>query len=254
MIEFSVKNDITKTLAKFPWVQGDAIPKLVSNVLNSTAYHTAIKIKEEMPNAFDKPTPYTQRAVYAWRGNPTDLNAEVRVRDFAAKGVPAIKFLGPEIYGGTRGYKASEKALIAAGILPNGMYIVPANGAPLDQYGNLRGPYMNRIISYLRANRDSTQNRSQKGKGRPLQFFAISTHDRLPMGIYERSMGKIRMVIAFVQAPHYKQRLDYFGIAERFAQGYFPDKLRREAEYLTRTEGAKFSNEAITALGEILKG
>lgn len=263
MITFNVKNDIAKTLAKFPWVREDQYAKLVSNVLNSTANKIALTLKDEMKRVFDRPTPYTLRSIYPWRGKPSDLRAEVRIRDFAAKGTPAHKFLEPEVFGGRRGQKSFEKALSQAGLLPAGMYAVPAKDSPyLDSYGNLRPAYFNQILSYVRANRDGSQNRgfgpksrkNAKGKRFGTQFFVrkVFAEDGLPLGVYEKKGNKARMVIAFVKAPIYKQRLRYFEISERVAREYFPDKLRREAEYLTKTNGAQFKGEVLKGLEGIL--
>lgn len=251
MLEVSVKNDIAQALAKFPWVKPDNYTKLVSNVLNSTAFNVAKTLQAQMEKDFDRPTPYAKRAPYAWRSTPNDLEAGVKIRDFSAKGVPAIKFLGPEIYGGSRNVKGSEKALRAAGILPSDMFIVPAQGAPLDQYGNLRGSYINTILSYLRANRDATQNRAATGKGKKLQFFAVSQAGRLPLGIYERKGGGIRMVIAFVKEPNYTKRYKFFETAQAFTRTYFMDKLKREAEYLTKKGGATFQKEVLSNVAGI---
>lgn len=252
MITFDVQNDIAATLAKFPWVQPDNYLKLVSNTLNSTAFKVTEAVKAEMPKVFDRPTPYAVRSVYPWRSTPENLNAEVRVRDFAGKGVPAINFLRPEIYGGKRKRKGSELALAAAGLLPDGMYIVPAQGAPLDQYGNLRGAYVNRILSYLKANRDSTQNRSETGKQKAMQFFVNLKPGKLPLGIYERRGNTIRMVIAYVSAPNYHQRLRYFETAQQVTASYFPDKLRREADYLSKNNRVAFEPAALNILQNLL--
>jgi len=250
-MDFSVKNDIAQVLAKFPWVKPENYTKLVSNVLNSTAYHVGKNLQAQMDKDFDRPTPFAKRAPYAWRSKPDNLEAGVRIRDFAVKGSPAIKYLGPQIYGGTRSLKGSEKALRAAGLLPNDLFIVPAQGAPLDQYGNLRPSYVNTILSYLRANRDSTQNRAVQGKAKRMQFFAVSEAGRLPLGIYERKGGTIRMVIAFVKEPNYKKRYKFFETAQDFTRTYFMDKLRREAEYMTRTQGARFEREILNSVGDL---
>ncbi|MDF5999583.1 hypothetical protein P4050_14390 [Pseudomonas aeruginosa] len=47
--------------------------------------------------------------------------------------------------------KASERNLRARGILPAGMFVVPAEGARLDQYGNMSRGQMIQILSGLGA-------------------------------------------------------------------------------------------------------
>lgn len=252
MITFDVQNDIAQVLAKFPWVQPENYLKLVSNTLNSTAFKVSEAIKAEMPQAFDRPTRYAVNSVYPWRSTPENLNAEVRVRDFAAKGVPAINFLRPQIYGVARKRKGAELALEAAGLLPSDLYMVPAQGAPLDQHGNLRGAYINRILSYLRANRDATQNRSANGKAKAMQFFVNLKPGALPLGIYERRGKTIRMVIAYVKQPNYRKRLRYYEISQQVAASYFPEKLAREADYLSKNNRVAFDRTIVGVLQNVL--
>ena len=52
---------------------------------------------------------------------------------------------------GPRVDKASERNLRARGILPAGMFVVPAEGARLDQYGNMSRGQMIQILSGLGA-------------------------------------------------------------------------------------------------------
>jgi hypothetical protein len=263
MITFDVKNTLSETLAKFPWVKPENYQILVSNTLNSTAYKITEEMKKEMTRVFDRPTPYALRSVYPWRSKPTTLFAEVRVRDFAAKGTPAINFLRPGIYGGGRKDKSFEKSLRRANLLPDGMMAVPAKDCPyLDQYGNIPGPFLNRVLSYIRANSDATQNRgfgkgsrvNSKGKRFSAQFFVrkIFAEDGLPQGVYEKKGGKSRMIIAFVKKPQYRERLKYFDLANRIAREYFPDKLKREAAYQSSRNQAKFKEEVLRDLSGLL--
>jgi hypothetical protein len=101
--------------------------------------------------------------------------------------------------GGRRSEKRSEAAMQAKGVLRAGEYIVPAESRPnggvyplkLNQYGNVPGPAMVRILSRIGGLREqgATQNvsgarRSQR-KRRESDFF-VGTPGGLPRGIYAR--------------------------------------------------------------------
>lgn len=267
-ISFDVKNDIGKVLSKFPWVQGGMIPLLVSNVLNSTARHVKEKVKEEVTKDFDRPTRFTLNAPYAWFSKPGTLAAEVRIRDFAPKGTPAIKFLAPEIYGGGRNHKGHERRLIEAGLMPSDMYAVPAKSGlvPLDAHGNIRPTYFTKMLSGLKAFNgvgfDANRSpESQKRKaGKLLDFFVVLPGDRLnrgrglPPGVYQKFGDNLsRMVLAYVRAPSYPKRYSFFETAQEAARVYFPDKLYREAQYLTNKTGQKINRDLLRGISNIIQ-
>src|SRR3546814_8034127 len=48
-------------------------------------------------------------SLYVKPATKTRLYANVYFREFASKGTPAVKYLGPEVYGGKRRVKRSEE-------------------------------------------------------------------------------------------------------------------------------------------------
>ena len=68
--------------------------------------------------------------------------------------VPAWRYLGPQVAGGTRLTKSGERQLIEAGIMRSNEVIVPGQGIKRDAYGNVPGSIMNRILSDLGARAD----------------------------------------------------------------------------------------------------
>ena len=238
-VEFNVKDELTRALAQVTSLRTRDLPFVAATAINMTMKQVKQDMRDEMARVFDRATPFTLNSLQTYPfATKDELTAVLRFRDFSGKGTPAGKYLAPEIYGGERNLKSFEQALRTAGILPPALYAVPAGdngngheGAPLDQYGNIRGAYLNTLLSYLRANRDSTQNRSGKGRaGRKAQFFAISTKGKgLPLGIYERKGGAFHMVIAFVHAPSYKIRLKFGEVAQASAAKHFPASIDKAA-------------------------
>ncbi len=254
MLEVDFQSDIAQALKKLNTVSFSEMPKIVAHAQNKTMATIRSQEKKRIKEVFDRPTPYAVNAPYTVPATPERLEVTMRMRDFSSKGVPAEKFMAPEIYGGQRSMKASEKALRAANILPPGMFIVPSKEAEtyglLDRYGNLRGSFINRVLSYLRANRDGTQNRAGKGKAKNMQFFAISKPNprHLPLGIYQRWRGSFRLVIAFVKEPHYKKRYDYFETAESITHKYFLNDLKAAIDYAVEHGTTVFASADLAAI------
>lgn len=265
-IKFDVTHDLEKALAQFTSLRERDLPFVAITAVNMTMKQVKADIRDEMTKVFDKPVPFTLNSLqtypFATKQAPT---AVLRFRDFAGKGTPAKKYLQPEIYGGGRGYKSFEKALSNAGLLPQGMFAVPAEpggpankGAPLDQFGNIRGAYLNRMLSYLRANRDATQNRNRDRKGKRgasrsgLQWYAVTDEKgKLPLGIYERQAGVMHMVIKFVRAPSYKVKLDFHAVAQRSAEKHIPDNVKKAADIALKAlarQGAQWNIGDLLAL------
>lgn len=116
---------------------------------------TAVKVKEaeraELVRAIDRPTPWTLNSIYLRKATPAKLEARVWLKDdLAGSGTPATKYLLPQVEGGARSTKRFERALQAAGALPNGWQVVPGSGALRDAYGNPSRGQIIQILSQLR--------------------------------------------------------------------------------------------------------
>lgn len=198
---------------------------------------TARAIKEElvgeMRSKFDRPTPYTLNALAVKPARRDDLSAEVFLKNSASKAIPASKFLAPQILGGSRRHKRFERSLEAAGLLPKGMQAVPGQAAKLDAYGNMSRGQIVKILSYLRASADPTQNRGAgrgRGSRRMEEYFVARPRSRaghLRPGIYLRTPDGPRPVVIYVQPGRYRVRFDFAGVAARVAAERFPAEMER---------------------------
>jgi hypothetical protein len=225
--------ELTDKLGKFAYQQ---MPYAASVALNKTAEDMQRAEVHEMRDVFDRPTPYTLSSTYVKRSTKRDLRATVGLKDFSGKGIPATKFLAPQIAGGGRRLKRFERALRAAGHLPEDFRAVPGSGAKLDQYGNIMPSQIVQILSYFRAfpeagyraNMTDKRKRTMArgGKGRlGFTYFIGRPGDRLPLGVWQRSsMGRfgIKPVLIFVREARYQALFDFEYVATTTAMRVFP--------------------------------
>lgn len=226
-------------------VENRMLPYAVAGALTKTAQEIRAVMRSSMPAIFDRPTPFTLGSIYITPANKAKLQAQVWIKDFAAKGTPAVKYLAPEVFGGGRNLKRSERALQSAGILPPGMMTVIGQSGPLDAYGNLRGSIYTRMLSQLKANPDPYQNETDRSVARrkrkrgPQYFVATAKRGGLKPGIYQRGPNRtVIPILLFVRAVQYPQRFKFFDIASRVYGEVFPDHFRKQWDLLAPRFGA----------------
>ncbi len=142
------------------------------------------------------------------------------------KGIPAARFLGPEIEGGSRSVKRFERALQIKGLMPTGSFAVPAAQAPLDAYGNVPASFIVRMLSDLQAFSEQGYRANRvgprKGARRENYFFSSYGPKRiahLKPGIYwHMPGGLLGVVFIFVSSAAYRGRYDFYGVGSRAYQ------------------------------------
>jgi len=240
-------------------------PYATSLALNRTAKAVHETLQQEILKDFDRPTPYTQRALRTVRATKQRLEAYVGFKDATGKGISANQYLWAQVHGGSRSQKRSEKALRKAG-LP-GDFTVPGAGAELDQYGNMSRGQVVRLLSYFeafgeqgyRANA-TPKSRSRlakltgpqfKGKKKSnyvkingVVYFmskgkgSVSGNREQPLraGIWQKSgihgVDVKPVLLATKQAPQYSERLPFYETAQQIWGERF------DAEYSTALEHA----------------
>lgn len=190
----------------------------------------------EIYRVFDRPKPYTINSLYLKPATPNNLAAKVLIKDrgYASHGgTAAADYLAPEVDGGPRNQKRFEKALIANGLMPAGMYAVPGQRAALDRYGNLSQGLIQQILSALGAAERTAgylANRTKRSakRGKKVDYFVGQPgNGKGPLGIWQRVGRGARPIIIYVKQPSYAKRFDFYGVAERTVDRYFA-KLFRE--------------------------
>jgi hypothetical protein len=209
-------------------LEREQLPFAAALALTTTAQDVKEALVEEMRTVFDRPTRFTLNSLFVEPATKDKIKARVWMKDTlpGGGGRPASDWLAPQIYGGGRDQKASEKRLSAKGVLPDGKYIVPGKGLKLDAYGNISRGTLNKILSGLGAQFDrySNSTTSRRSAGNLKRYFVMKKGNR-PIGIAERTgKGKsgMRMVIAFASRPQYGKRFDFFEVAKRVAEDRLP--------------------------------
>ena len=213
------------------------IPYAMAVALTRTAQIAQSNIVIAMQLVFDAPTPYTLNSTYVSPATKENLVSEVKLKDEAYKGTPATKYLAPEVFSGARRAKGMEVNLRALMKIGSNQFLVPGRRAPLDQYGNVTGGFVQKVLSSLGAQSDTYANMTKRSKakaeaaGRSREFFiGTSPSGAQQLGIWERRGRRLWPIFIIVdRAPMYKQRLRFYEIANevynREYQKLFKDAL-----------------------------
>ena len=200
--------------------------------LTRTAKFVQAEESAETQRVFKAPVPWTINSPYTKPATKQNLSAEVGIKDDAAKGTPAKKYLQAEIFGGARRQKRSERALATAFPgLGNG-YWVPGPGVTLNAYGNVPGPTMVSILADVRAfgevgylaNRTKRSVKRNPGY-RGARYFVPppgSPLDKRARGVWMRKGGKVMPALVWVKTAAYRSRFDFYGLGERTTRARFP--------------------------------
>jgi hypothetical protein len=209
------------------------VPSRAASMLNTGAFAARTALQDEMSRTFKGGvTPFLRSSVRVKLATPQNLVAEVAPDDFLRKpsGAAPTRLLTTQVKGKERATKASENALRQLGLLPPGMFIVPGQDAPLDQYGNIDARFMRSLISYFKTQRAATSagpnteklqrkiKRTQSGR---VQYFALQQQRSgrsLRPGIYKRiefAFGSaLSPMLLFVRRPSYEARLKWAEVAK----------------------------------------
>lgn len=260
-LAISFAADIDEVIAALDATDQWVGPYVTASALSATAALARTAEQKALDASFDRPTPFTQRAVLYSKATRDELTAEVFIRDEAAGGVAPARYLEPDILGGPRRPKSHELRLRRLGILGPNEYAVPGDDVPLDAYGNIKGGTFEQMLSQLggaeqfagyQANETKKSRRRAGVRRRSRFFFSSGTTDtvhgtsRLPRGIFER-LGNghgapVRSFLFFVpSAPSYRVRYR------------FGEAARTEAEAVFGTQWASYF-ERFIASGKIMKG
>lgn len=223
--------------------------------INDAAYLVRRNMQAQMRQAFDKPTPYILNSPWVSQATPDHLEAYVAPtyrRDSATTGgkigVDPQRILAAQEAGGPRRDKRSEVLLRQMGILPAGFQtVVPAKPYPgsVDAYGNLRGPFMQQLLSYFQAFPElgfranmTAKRKAQIHRGTAkvagrryfVSYGKARTQHHLRAGIWA-AQGPggvdVRPVLMFVRAGAYKPRISMTSLANDPAlQDYLGRRLR----------------------------
>lgn len=234
MIRLDVRHNIADVIAKLKTNRRDQLPYATALTLTRTAQRTKAFLIALMPRVFDRPTPYTLKSLFVRSATNTNLVASVYIKDAGAvRGTPAERYLRPEIEGGERNLKRSERALQAAGLMPSGSMAVPAIGAEIDQYGNMKVGQIVAILAAVKALAGTPYTTARhvqrkRGKYRNYKYFVARSDSHLKPGIYERLGPRhVVPVMLFVPRFTYRARFDFYGEGQRYATSIMNEEFAK---------------------------
>lgn len=240
--------DATRYARTLGTIAEKQLPFAIAKTLTLSAKKAVtVDLPAEMKRAFDKPTPYTLRALAYLPATKSNLQAQILPRAFAGKGNIAWEYLDPEVVGGPRGGKSSEKRLQA--LLGQPVFLIPAKGAKLDSYGNISRGQMTKILSGLGAMIDPAQNATAKSarrskrlivshgaKRKNSQYF-IARSSGKPVAVYELK-GKGRVVPVLIispRPPKYRPRFQFGPVIARSINASMPGLFASTLDAAIRT-------------------
>ena len=197
----------------------------LADALNHTANQALPVLRGEMSDVFDRPTPWALNSIRILHATPQKLEAALWVQDRPGEKsrFSAEDYLLPQVEGGERITRQSERYLRESGILPAGRFVVPGRGARLDSFGNMQRGHLMQILSGLRAMKlsgsDNAATNSLRSvrKGHATAFFVMK-RGKTPIGIAERRGKNVAMVLAFVRQPQYRERFKFHDVVRRVAE------------------------------------
>lgn len=186
-IDFRVTG-LKETLDYFQLLAKDKFPFALSKACNDTAFLIRDSEMETMREVFNKPKEQTVRNIRVVKGNKSRPGATIAF----AQIYDGDEYMVPEVEGGERTMKRSEKAF--------GHYYVPGIGAQLDSNGRMKPSQIVQIMSYFKLMGESgySANRRVKVQKSGVQYFKLDQQTgKLAAGIYMRvDKGMGQMVVA----------------------------------------------------------
>jgi hypothetical protein len=199
----------------------DKFPKDIATALSRTASGAKKMLVEETPNYIDKPTPFTLKGFYFKGANAKNLNAEVgTINPFFRK-----HHLRAQIEGGDRSVKASERRMRAKGYLAATEFLDPGPAMHLDQYGNVSGGKMVKLLSQIRSlslkGESGFEGNRAEGAKSTAFFASINGHK----GIWERGNKNIILMMQVTGKPSYQPRFPMVELVDQYINAHFEEEF-----------------------------
>ncbi len=230
-IGLSVKDNADRVLAALE-AKGRRMSDVLKYAINDTVDDMIVGQRVEMRRVFDNPRPYTLNALFPkYAGKRSGiLNAGIAFREFGVKGTPAYKYLMPNIKGGARRHKRSEKGLQQLGILGSGDFTVQGRNYERDQYGDIPGGQYTRMLAELGASgiglQGAKSQRNPRTKGNK-KFGVMYRQDGRPFAVAEYRGGQPVIMLVFTGMPSYQPRYDFYGLANKQIKYSLPKHFNR---------------------------
>lgn len=221
------------------------LPGVAARVLTEFARVGADATQRSIPQAFDRPTPFTVRRVQWQAASRADLQSVVAIPDSGeAGGRGTSEYMRPGALGAARrNQKKTEYLLSLRGVLPAGWVMAPGSfmADKRDGYGNVPGSYYKQVIRALQIRQAgdryfkgvSKASRARAARMRVSdEFFAVGpganasgNTAHLTPGIYRvvgRNGDRLDQYFVFKPRAAYKQRLNMPEVVQQAVQARAP--------------------------------
>jgi hypothetical protein len=223
--------------------------------INKSAVLAKDAVKREMASVFDRPTPWVLNSLRVKtatdRANPV-ANLAFKDKNSAES---SRTMVAPHVDGGVRHYKAMEARLSSMGLMPKGWNAVPGAAASLDGYGNMSRGQISQLLNvlgtytesgYNKANANTVKRLAKGNAKKGVYGFAYWVNPvgsvkgrHLQPGVYQRITtafgSSLKPILIFVKRATYKQRIDFYGIAQDSVAKTFPGEFRSAFDEAMRT-------------------
>jgi hypothetical protein len=233
-LRFDIRSNAREVIRHLSILHERELPRAMLAAADRTGRAVFTALRMEMQEEFDRPTPWILRGLKYKKPTLRAPLVRIWLEEFGSPGQADV--LRPEIEGGKRRHKRFERALIAKGLMSPLAYAVPGRQAPLDQYGNVPGSFIVRMLSDLQAFGEEGYRANRRGKRRGRRktnyFFVPRPGSSLKPGVYwHMPGGLLGVVFAFVSGASYERRYDFYGKGvrayERVASRYLGEELAR---------------------------
>ena len=224
-----------------------------ANALNDVGFDAKARLAQHAKRVFNNPKPLTVNAGLVYRkATPKNLDLLFGLKDKTEvpKGNPPDMYLYNQIYGGNRTHKKVEMALIYARKMPPNCFFIPINKGVMDQYGQMKGGEVTRMLSQLSAFQESGFRANIKNPNNSRYFTVQHRGDRgmLPPGVFRymtndrSSDGMVELIGLFVsRRPFYRKRYYYFETVEKALRMTFPITFNRRFQSMAAKRNREFN-------------
>lgn len=241
MYQAEITFDVDKMTQRLDALKKTQIPFASSLTINTLLRDMRQNYKDEMKSVFRNPVPFTLNSIFTKMSTKYDLSGKIGLKEFAAKGNPASKYLLPHIKGGQSYYTRFQKSLRSKGILAPNEYAIPTQSDYLrfNKYGNIKSSQYVEILYSLQAFRDGSafvykkMAKQRKAKSKSNYFYFAHTTGMYNQrggnfypGIYlqdERAIEDKESAVFWIQrkAPTHQAKFPFQQIGIDYAQKNF---------------------------------
>lgn len=247
-MQLTHSTNLSQVQAALTKTEREQIPFATALALTKTAQKVKAGEISVMKRNLDRPTQFTLNSLFVKPATKATQQARVWFKDFAPKGTPAADYLQPQVQGGQRKLKRHEKALIARGLMKSTQYAVPAAGAKLDQYGNMKRTQYVQLLSQLKAfgeqgyTANATGSKRSTRKRRNGAYF-VATIDG-EQGVWQQVSSAfgdgVKPVLLFVDRdPSYRVRFPFFKVAENMVKANYEREFKAALDQAIKTNTKK---------------